>query len=256
MKKYFFIPLIAFVTISCGQNKEIKNNTADESGKQPNTVQILTPTQAEQNENDGIIVTQNQAPGSPSMMTKEDNDRVKVAYNEAIQLYQQGKLRESAAQFETVLQFYPENPKALYYMGKIYYDLKDYDKSLSYYEKAVGNNMSDSLSTLAIGMIYYQEKNMGKAMEYYNKAIQVAPNYGLAYYNRGTLYGQLNKYDLSLDDLNKSIELDKTNANAYLNRGLAYYYLKQMDKACDDWHKAADMGLSEGKKAVDIYCKK
>lgn len=256
MKKYFIISLLAFAMISCEQNKETKNETANENSKQPESVQLLTPSQAEQAENEGIIVTQNQAPGSPSMMTKEDNDRVKVAYNEAIQYYQQGKLRESAAQFEIVLEFYPENPKALYYMGKIYYDLKDYDQSLSYYEKALGKNINDSLSTLAIGMIYYQERNMEKAMEYYNMAIDGAPGYGLAYYNRGTLYGQQNKYDLSLADLNKSIELDKTNANAYLNRGLAYYYLRQMDKACDDWHKAADMGLAEGKKAVDIYCKK
>jgi tetratricopeptide (TPR) repeat protein len=256
MKKYIFILLSALVIVSCDQ-KQVSNN--DNDGKidnKPAKLEVTTSDQAEQNKKEGIIVTQNQSPGSPSMMTQEDNERVKAAYGNAIEYYQQGKLKEAADQFDIVLQFYPENPRALYYMGKIYYDLNDYDLSLSYYEKALGNNINDSLSTLAIGMIYYQEKNMEKAMEYYNMAIEGFPNYGLAYYNRGTLYGQQNRYNLSLADLNKSIELDKTNPNAYLNRGLAYYYLKQMDNACKDWNKAADMGLAEGKKAVDIYCKK
>lgn len=256
MRKYIIISLIALAFVSCEQEKNSENNTTSESSNQPAKFEAATSDQAEQDQNEGIIVTQNQAPGSPSMMTQEENERVKAAYGNAIQLYQQGDLQAAAEQFKTVLEFYPENPRALYYMGKIYYDLNDLDLSLSYYEKALGKNINDSLSTLAIGMIYYQEKNMEKAMEYYNMAIEGFPNYGLAYYNRGTLYGQQKRYDLSLADLNKSIELDKTNPNAYLNRGLAFYYLKQMDNACKDWHKAAEMGLAEGKKAVDIYCKK
>ena len=256
MKKFLLISFAALILFSCNQNKVTDKKNDVEGKLQAEQTDEPSAAQAEQNESEGFIVTQNQAPGSPSMMTQQDNERVKAAYGNAIQSYQQGKLQEAADQFEIVLQFYPENPKALYYMGKIYYELNNYDLSLSYYEKALGANINDSLSTLAIGMIYYQEKNMEKAMEYYNMAIEGAPFYGLAYYNRGTLYGQVKRYDLSLADLTKSIELDKTNPNAYLNRGLAYYYLKQMDNACKDWHKAADMGLAEGKKAVDIYCKK
>jgi len=65
-----------------------------------------------------------------------------------------------------------------------------------------------------------------------------------------------NQYEQAAKDLTKAIDFGFSDPKVFMNRGLAYFYTKKIDKACKDWEKAAAMGAPEGKKAVDLYCKK
>ncbi len=181
--------------------------------------------------------------------------RARTAFNNGIQYYKSGELDKASDAFKLSLTYKPDNDKAFYNLGKIYYDLNQKNLSLSFYEDAFRINPNDSASITAAGLIHFERGDFSKAMELYNMAIESAPAYGLAYYNRGTLLGQQKQYKLALNDLNQSIKYDSENANAYMNRGLAFFYMKRQDEACMDWQQAADMGLENAKKAVEIYCK-
>ena len=150
MKKFLLISFAALILFSCNQNKVTDKKNDVEGKLQAEQTDEPSAAQAEQNESEGFIVTQNQAPGSPSMMTQQDNERVKAAYGNAIQSYQQGKLQEAADQFEIVLQFYPENPKALYYMGKIYYisDVTGKEDVLMFKDRRMAENAYAALLCL------------------------------------------------------------------------------------------------------------
>jgi tetratricopeptide (TPR) repeat protein len=173
----------------------------------------------------------------------------------AIELFEASDLPGAIDQFKQALLKDPENSRINYYIGMIYYDMGQYDLSMSYYKDAVRFDPIDSLSLLGIGQNYFIKNELKKANVFYDLAIQAGPGYPTAYYNRGTILGMQKKYNEALNDLNMAIKLDPGYAAAYANRGNAYYMLKQREQACNNWKKAAELGDQNGQTALETHCK-
>ena len=79
-----------------------------------------------------------------------------------------------------------------------------------------------------LGVGEYQKENYDKAISYFNKAIELDPNNAVAYHNRGLVYFKIASYFntepfyKAISDFSKAIELDPNYVDAYYNRGLAY----------------------------------
>ena len=67
------------------------------------------------------------------------------------------------------------------------YDAEEYDKKISFYEKAIELD-PDSKAYNNMGYAYHQQGNLTKAIELYEKTIELKPDYALAYYNMGSAY--------------------------------------------------------------------
>jgi tetratricopeptide (TPR) repeat protein len=186
---------------------------------------------------------------------KENERRAHTAFKTAMDAYNKGDYETATEKLRECLAYDPKNSIAGYNLGKIYYDQKQPDLALSYFEDAIAANPEDTASMVAAGLIYLEKNDFDKAKEFYDKAIAVAPHFGDAYFHRGTLYGTHKHYKESLADLRKAALYDPGNAEIFVNLGLAYFYLKERDSACMAWQKAADMGNPKGKQAVNAYCK-
>lgn len=79
-----------------------------------------------------------------------------------------------------------------------------------------------------LGVEEYQKGNYDKAISYFNKAIESDPNNAVVYFNRGLAYFKMGSYFnkepfyKAIADFSKAIGLDQNYADAYYNRGLAY----------------------------------
>ena len=79
-----------------------------------------------------------------------------------------------------------------------------------------------------LGVKEYQKGNYDKAISYFNKAIELDPNNAVVYHNRGLVYFKTGSYyntepfHKAISDFSKAIELDSNYEDAYYNRGLAY----------------------------------
>lgn len=82
---------------------------------------------------------------------------------------------------EEVLLQHPDNPAALRGLGCVFQSLGDYDKALSYYNKALENSLKKEIEYTLIGSIYYIQEDFDSAINYYNKAIETNDNYDKAY---------------------------------------------------------------------------
>ena len=87
------------------------------------------------------------------------------------------------------------------------------------------------------GAAYDDLKQYEKAIEDYNKAIELDTNLAHSYYNRGDTYINLQQYEQAIADFDKTIELDQKFTAAHLDRGHAHYYLNQYEKAIEDYNK-------------------
>ena len=130
--------------------------------------------------------------------------------------------------------------------------------------------------SVATGNFYMELKQWDKAIADYSKAIELDPKNAWALSNRANIYSQLKQWDKAIADYTKAIELDPKNAWAVFNRANIYQpteamgqghrrllqshrtgteecvgsrqsgriftaSLKQWDKAIDDYTKAIEL---------------
>jgi tetratricopeptide (TPR) repeat protein len=93
--------------------------------------------------------------------------------------------------------------------GSAYKNLKQYDKAINDYNKAIELNPADADAYYDRGIIYYYLKQYNKAINDYSKAIELKPNFAYAYNNRGFTYLWLGKCEKAKSDFDKAIEISK-----------------------------------------------
>ncbi|MHA1688421.1 MAG: tetratricopeptide repeat protein [Promethearchaeota archaeon] len=77
--------------------------------------------------------------------------------------------------FKKILNMEPENYRALYYLGVVYFNLNENDK----------------------------------AMDKFQEALKIKPDYKYCYYNIGLIYESKNEYEIALEYYKKALKIDK-----------------------------------------------
>jgi tetratricopeptide (TPR) repeat protein len=147
-----------------------------------------------------------------------------------------------------------ENPNLYNEKWGILDKLENYTEAIKAINKAI-SIAPHSLYYTNRGNTFVALKQYDKALLDYDKAIQLNPNLALAYMNRGSLYTVLKKYDKALADHNKAIQINSQSTNlssnlgqtnvlsaddamSYYNRGTAFYIQGNYKDAIADFDNA------------------
>lgn len=111
-----------------------------------------------------------------------------------------------------------------------------------------------------LGFHYQSKEEYEKSITYFDKALSISSNEALSYNNRGYSKFKLGDLEGALEDVNHSIELYPGNAYAYRNRALIYIEMDKISKACEDIQLAINWGFTEqyGNEMIQLqrkYCK-
>jgi tetratricopeptide (TPR) repeat protein len=128
-----------------------------------------------------------------------------------------------------------------YNRGISYYGMKQWDKAIADYTKAIELDPQYTDAYYNRGVSWDNAGEWEKAIADYSKAIELDPGYSKAYDNRGVICGKIGKLDMAIADCSKAIETDPKSAEAYDNRGLAYSYRGEWDKAIADYTRATEL---------------
>jgi tetratricopeptide (TPR) repeat protein len=176
-----------------------------------------------------------------SVMYRESNQYSKALefINKAIQLQLKGSV---------------ENPNFYNEKWGILDKLENHTEAIQAINKAI-SIAPHSIYYTNRGSTFFALKQYDKALLDYDKAIQLNPNLASAYMNRGSLYSVLKKYDKALADHNKAIqinsqstilssnigqtnELSTEDAMSYYNRGIDFYVQGNYKDAIADFDNA------------------
>jgi tetratricopeptide (TPR) repeat protein len=84
----------------------------------------------------------------------------------------------------------PENAGLLTSVGNLYYDAKQYQVAVDYYERALKANPLDISVRTDMGTGYWYMGNADKALEEFNQVLSTAPNNPNTLFNRGMVKWQ------------------------------------------------------------------
>jgi tetratricopeptide (TPR) repeat protein len=129
--------------------------------------------------------------------------------------------------------------------GLKYYKEGQYSKALDYFTKSIPKYNSEYLNNayvyFYIGNCNSFIKEYERAISDYTKALEINPKLAEVYYNRGATYSRKQEYDKAISDYTKSLEINPKLAEAYGNRGATYFHKQEYDKAIADYTKALEI---------------
>ncbi len=147
--------------------------------------------------------------------------------------------QKAIADYNKAIELKSDYALAYYNRGNAYDDLREYQKAIADYSKAIELNSDYATAYNNRGIVYKNLKDYQKAIADYTKAIELKPDYASAYYNRGNAYDDLREYQKAIADYTKSIRLKNIELWVpYNGRGNVYEELKDYQKAIADYNKA------------------
>lgn len=171
-------------------------------------------------------------------------------------------------------------PEAYYLRAGAYRDIKQFDKSIEDFSKAITLDPKYAIAYIERGWVYLETKNYdlairdasrgislkpdlfealvirgnaflikgdrNKALEEYSAAIAKKPEYAQAYIGRGFVYKILGDTDKAIADYSMALTLQPELAMIYTVRGDLYLDTGRAEMATSDYRKACERGDSTG----------
>lgn len=130
--------------------------------------------------------------------------------------------QEDIARCTQKIQQNPNDADSYFNRGNAYYDLKQYERAIQDYSKAIALNTNYAEAYFNRGIVYYNLGQYERAILDYNKALEFK-QHEFIYNNRGNAYSKLGQKERAILDFDKAIELNPNYAMAYNNRGYTHY---------------------------------
>jgi len=151
--------------------------------------------------------------------------------------------------YNTAISLDPSFGKVYINRGKLFTDLKKYNKALDDFNFGISlaqdkNNITYKSQHIAYenrADYYLELEDFESALIDYNTAIKIKPTYFKVYGKRADLYQQKEDYTNALIDYTKAIDLDSKNPERYINRAYCYNLNKQHELALNDYNTVIRM---------------
>lgn len=151
--------------------------------------------------------------------------------------------RKSKAIYQRVLEMEADNHYALIGLGHLHYDFKEYKEALSYWQRMVdlqGNEVDIRVLT-SIGNCYRKLKQFDKGIPYFDKALEREPENFYALFGIADCYRGIGKQNQSLIYWNKILEKDPKNKVILTRAGDAYRNMGELEKATQYYENALNI---------------
>jgi tetratricopeptide (TPR) repeat protein len=163
------------------------------------------------------------------------------AIQKAIELQRAGEFHKAEQILKEILEGHPDNIDALYFLGEISYQVKNYDSAIQYIKKALELNPTDADAFNNLGIILRENGQLEEAITCYQKALEINPEFSLAYYNLGSVFKEKGQFAKAITCYQKAIQFNPNLADAYNNLGIILRDNGQLEEAITCYQKAVEI---------------
>ncbi len=159
----------------------------------------------------------------------------------ALEALEQEKLLQAMSEIEGILTIYPQSAISYDLKGLIYKKQGKPKKAEAAFKKAVSIEPQFAIGWYNLGQIERELKNYNESKEYLDKAINLQSDLTKAYFERALLLKEMGHKKSALLDYNSIVEMTGSNyREAFLNRGLTKIMLGDFAGALADLNKAIE----------------
>lgn len=127
----------------------------------------------------------------------------------------------------------PKNFEAQIEAGKLYFQIKNFDKAAEFYDRANALKPTKYEEIVSLGNSYFDIERFEKAGEIYQKALEQKPDDVAVRTDLGVSYVERENPDFAkaIKEFEKSLETDPKHMPTLYNLGIAYYKQQNPQKA-------------------------
>lgn len=133
--------------------------------------------------------------------------------------------------------------------GNSYHRNNEFDQAIFYYEKAVGENLNDSIYYKNLGGSFVANYNDNNAVEAYIKAIAIDNSDANTLNDLGCCYSRLNKFDKAVDLFEQAFAIDP--ASNFFKQNLDY--AKEQNQLTPEQINAHSQAFSLCEKGTELF---
>jgi tetratricopeptide (TPR) repeat protein len=146
------------------------------------------------------------------------------------QLYDAKKYDEAIAEYQKILELYPDIYLINENIANCYFNKGDYQKAIEFYQKVLDKEPENANALLGIGNSYSQT-DPSKAIEYYNKIDLEEIQDPVVLYNMATFYYNEKDYQKALQLYEASVKIKADFTDSLYQIGVTYIALGDYPKA-------------------------
>ncbi|MDA9564285.1 tetratricopeptide repeat protein, partial [Flavobacteriales bacterium] len=188
------------------------------------------------------------------MMTDKYSVAAKAYMGAGNMLGKMGKPQEALIYFNKAEERYIEggSMENLWVNRAISYSmLKQYDKALKDYARALEYDPNSIRIYIDRGYSYLEYGSVEKAIDDFNNAIRLDPTNGRAYFMRALAYHRSNNIEMAILEYGNVLKLQPNNADVYHNRAICYETQKKYKEALADINMAKQLGKAENQAYIN-----
>jgi len=178
---------------------------------------------------------------------KLEPENVEIYKNLGFVYLQQRKLREAEGIFKLIVGLAPLDEQAHFYLGCIYYDLKDYPATEKELKAAIKLKPDYHEALNFLGYFYLeQDRNIDKAGAMIKKALSFEPENGAYVDSLGWFYFKKGRFKEALSHLEKAASF-LSDPVIYEHLGDVFMKLENRDNARLNWEKSLKLDSTQEK---------
>ncbi len=145
--------------------------------------------------------------------------------------------------FERALKLRPDYSEALNAMGTVYLGLKQWDKAISFLDRARDDLLygTPHMALNNLGEAYRGKNEYGRAIGFFKKALEMNPRFVNAHRGLGLTSMDMGNYEAAVTSLEKAVRHAPRFADVHFELGRAYLKVYRTKKAISVFHKVVEL---------------
>ena len=174
-------------------------------------------------------------------------------YIKALEAEVSGNYTETIKELKKLVERYPEEKDALYFLGNYYYNELEYEQALSYYNKIIKIDPLYKLVYNKLAYVYDEIGDFEKSIWAINKYISIAPDEANPYDTRADLYARNGKLDQAIESYKKALEKKPDFMPSHAKLGWMYLFRREYAKAESRYKKLSSSSNKFNRSAGRLY---
>lgn len=166
---------------------------------------------------------------------------VNILTQEALKLHHLGQFLEAEQKYLEILNWDRNNANAWHNLGIVYYNLEQYEESLSMLLRAIEIKPSEPAYYYSLGLVQEEVGNNFQAFEAYQTAITLNPEFVDAYNNLGKILSTAGEFEQAELICRQAIAANPKHFGSYLNLGNVLMARHQIDAAIEVYKKSLEL---------------
>jgi tetratricopeptide (TPR) repeat protein len=141
-------------------------------------------------------------------MILSEEEKIRIDFQKALYLHQDGKLDEAQLIYSEILKVNPKHANSWHFLGVVaLMEFKELDSAFDIYSKAIELNSNNPDFHYNLGNVLKELGKLDLAVLSYNKEIEINPNFVEAYYNLENLLSETKQVEVALFNYQKAFQL-------------------------------------------------